>query len=470
MTDAATDLYTPLFSQLFLPAWERLRGRDTLAILRSLLASQWWSTDELRAHQETDLRALLHQAHQHVPAYRRRIDDAGVDPATMRLADLSRLPLLTREAVREEAASFVSTAGGPMLTKSTSGTTGTPFRFQYSARSEIYRQAVKLRGYGWAGAIPGKRTLHYWGPPAVAPAGWKARKVAMDRALRRELYLDCARQGPDDLERTVAVLRKFQPQVLVGFTQGTVELARYINERGRRDWPALRVVCGAERLFPHDRPVLEAAFSEPGGVFETYGCREFMLMASECPAHAGLHTSMENLIVEIVDGNGRPVGPGETGQVAVTDLHNPGMPLVRYLTGDLAQRLADGDQRCACGRGLARIAGLEGRQSDLLYGHDGRRVPGLIINALFAAQGGRVRQFQLLQRKDRSLLLKVAPQAPVPPGGVPMATIDADTQAMLEDVKRKVQSYFGALPLTVEVCADIPVLPSGKRRYVVVER
>ena len=56
-----------------------------------------------------------------------------------------------------------------------------------------------------------------------------------------------------------------------------------------------------ERLFPHDRPVLEAAFSEPGGVFETYGCREFMLMASECPAHAGLHTSMENLIVEIID-------------------------------------------------------------------------------------------------------------------------------------------------------------------------
>ena len=35
-------------------------------------------------------------------------------------------------------------------------------------------------------------------------------------------------------------------------------------------------------------------------IFETYGSREVMLMASECDAHDGMHLSMENLVVEVL--------------------------------------------------------------------------------------------------------------------------------------------------------------------------
>lgn len=455
-----SDLYTPLFSRVLLPAWERVRRRDTLELLRSLQRTQWLSTDELLAQQEADLRRLLCHSHARVPAYRRRLDEAGVDPATIRLSDLSRLPLLDRTPIRDQPGEFRAAPGGPggpLLTKSTSGSTGAPFRFQYSAESDVWRQAVKLRHYDWAGYTPGKRTVYFWGPSVVPPTGWRARKVALDRAMRREVYIDCARQGEADLLEAVATLRSVRPQVLVGFTQATVELARFIIQRGLRDWPAMRVVCGAERLFESDRPLLEQAFAEPGGVYETYGCREFMLMASECPEHRGLHTAMENVIVEVVDEQGRPVAPGESGQVAVTDLHNFGMPLIRYLNGDLAQApQAGASARCLCGRGLTRIAGLEGRQSDLLYGPSGQRVPGLVLNSVFAALGGKVLQFQLVQRKDRSILLKVVPGPEFTP-------------VVLDEVRARLRTYFGDLPQTLETCADIPTLPSGKRRYVVAE-
>jgi len=82
--------------------------------------------------------------------------------------------------------------------------------------------------------------------------------------------------------------------------------------------PLSNILAGAERLLDHERAELEAAF---GPAFDTYGCREVMLIGSECDHHDGLHTSMENMIVELVvreaDGTTRPARVGE--QVALGD-------------------------------------------------------------------------------------------------------------------------------------------------------
>lgn len=457
------DLYTPLYRHLLFPLWETARARKTPGLLHYLLRTQWRSTDELLAMQVGGLRRLLQHAHDHVPFYRRRLDAAGLLPTQVRdVSDLSRLPIFTREQAQNAQADLLAQGNGALLTKSTSGTTGSPFRFSYNLESEHWRQAVKLRGYGWGGYQPGQRTVHYWGPPAARPAGMKLLKTQLDRALRREVYVDCARQSEPDLRATVALLRQLRPATLVGFTQATVELARFIVQNGLRDWPAMNVLCGAERLYPQDRPILEQAFSRPGGVYETYGCREFMLIASECEAHTGLHVSMENLIVEILDEAGRPAAAGQAGHVVVTDLHNLGMPLIRYRTGDMAVAAQDSASagtsadRCPCGRGLSRISSLEGRQADLLRGRDGRGIPGIIFNSVFANLGGKVGQFQAVQRRDGHIDLKV----------VPGPEFD---DSVVDSVLSRLRPYLGDTPLSVAVVGEIPPQPSGKRRHVVIE-
>jgi phenylacetate-CoA ligase len=117
-----------------------------------------------------------------------------------------------------------------------------------------------------------------------------------------------------------------------------------------RTWSSdITVICGAEPLVPKDRAAIEAAF---GPAFETYGSRETMLIGAECAAHAGMHLSDENLVVEIAHA-GQPVADGVAGEVVVTDLHNYAMPFIRYQNGDAATILRG---RCICGRGLRRIA------------------------------------------------------------------------------------------------------------------
>ena len=61
---------------------------------------------------------------------------------------------------------------------------------------------------------------------------------------------------------------------------------------------------------------------------------------------------------------GAAVPDGERGELVVTTLGRPGMPVVRYRTGDLVVRTTE---PCPCGRHLARlVGGVLGRADDML--------------------------------------------------------------------------------------------------------
>jgi phenylacetate-CoA ligase len=459
------DAYGQLYARVLLPLWETgLRRRPTLQHLRYLERTQWRPLPELAAIQMGMLRRLLRHAHDNVPFYRQRFQAAGLKPEDVReVSDLARLPVLGRDEARDSTETRTATAGATLdVKKSTSGTMGKPVVFGYELPSEHWRQAMKLRGYGWAGYRPGHRSLHYWGggPPGRAGLGaaFGRLKVKADRAVRREIYVDCGLRGQAQLDAAVEAVRRVRPDVLLCYSQAGADLARHVNARGLRDWDTIPVLCGAERLLPADRAALEQAFGP--AVFETYGCREVMLIATECPAHAGMHMSMETLVVEIVvrdgaDGGGRPARPGETGEVVVTDLTNLAMPFIRYANGDLATAGPPGT--CGCGRALPRLASVEGRVTETLVGAAGERVNGLVFNVVIAHLAHAIRQFQVVQHRDRSVTLRI----------VPTDTWNAGIASALRDTWQK---YLPGLPVSLETTTDIPALPSGKRQVVVVEK
>jgi phenylacetate-CoA ligase len=454
-------LYAQVYRHVLWPAYEqRLRSRPTLRYLAQLQRAQWASRDALEAMQLAQLRKLLAHAWRHVPLYRARLGACGLGPDGVRhLDDLRRLPLLGRDEAQQNPQARESVAPPlPVIQKATSGSTGRPLSFGYDLDSEYWRNAVKLRAYGWAGYRPGDLVLFFWGMllPSHTPRLHRA-KMAADRALRREIYVDCGQRGDDQLRKVVDAIRRKRPAVLICYTQAAADLARFVVREGLRDWPDIPVICGAERLFPGDRDVIAQAFGP--AVFETYGSREVMLIAAESEAHDGLLVQMENLVVEVVvrDGQGgeRPARPGEVGEVVLTDLHNFGMPFIRYANGDLA--IAGPDGPSACGRAHQRLAAIEGRVTETLVDARGGRVSGLTFNVMFAAIGQSVKQFQVVQHRDRSVTMRV----------VPAMTWGEGASRLLQDTAQK---YLPGLPFRIETVPVIPTSASGKRQVVVVER
>src|SRR5690606_37788785 len=107
----------------------------------------------------------------------------------------------------------------------------------------------------------------------------------------------------------------------------------------------------------------------------------------------GLHLNMENLLVEVVDDEGRPTPDGEEGSVVVTDLFNYGMPFVRYVTGDRARA---GFSNCTCGRRLPLLSQDVGRRLDVLCAPDGRPIPGEFFPDLLKVST-TISKFQVVQ-------------------------------------------------------------------------
>ena len=453
------DLYGPLLARALFPAFEAVRGRPTVALQRYLERTERWSYDTLIDLQTGLLRRLVRHAYR-TPYYRAVLDERGVDPEQiLAIEDLARLPLLDRDTVR--ATMDTRTCDAPprwVIEKSTSGTTGQPVVVKYNAESRHWRDATRWRGYGWAGYRIGMRALHYWGmgPP---PGRWIARtKVVLDRRLKRDLYVDCTPRGEEALAAAARAVREFRPQVIVAYASGAAALARFVLEERLPRGPRVPVIVGAERLWPQDRAVIEEAF---GPAFETYGCREVMLIAAECEAHDGMHASMETMIVELVvrepDGGVRAARPGEIGEIAITDLHNLACPMIRYVTGDVA--VARAPALCRCGRPLARIGPIDGRLAETLRDGRGRAVGGLVFNILFGAMTDVARKFQVVQRLDGSISMKVVPSRG-----------DRLPAPALAAIHRFADKYLPGAPFAIEYVDDIPLTAAGKRQVVVVEK
>jgi phenylacetate-CoA ligase len=449
------DLYASLYDSVLFPGWQGVvHRRPVFRYGRLLAASQWFDRHALDRLKLANVRSLLLHAAANVPYYRElfrsiRFDARGVTS----LADLETLPVLTRDTIRERYDDLVDPSQrGRTIRTQTSGSTGSPVCFEYCNDSESWRQAVRQRAYRWAGYRQGLPAIHYRG--AGAGDGVHAAqglRVGLDRALRREVHVDAAGQDEDAMRRTAARIATMKPRAIVAYTQALACFARWVLDRGARDWDDIVVIGRAEPMLPRDRAVLERVFGPK--VYETYGSRETMLIASECERRSGLHVAEENVIVEIVR-NGRAAPPGEAGDVVVTDLHNYGMPFIRYVNGDVAR--FSRSVRCGCGRELRRLARVDGRTTETMRTKSGAPVPGMAFISLLNAHEAEIRAFQAVQRASGAVELRVVPGPHW-------------SESAFAPTARRLTAYFGGLPFDVVLVDAIEADASGRRRHVIVE-
>jgi phenylacetate-CoA ligase len=162
---------------------------------------------------------------------------------------------------------------------------------------------------------------------------------------------------------------------------------------------------------------------------------------------------MDNLIVEVIKEDGSPAMPGETGDLIITDLHNYGMPFIRYRIGDMAVAT---DHVCSCGRGLTLLADVVGRSLDVIRTRDGRNVPGEFFPHLMKEFKG-IDRFQVIQDEIDHLEVKIVKNA---------AFSDGEYNFIRNEI---VKVVGGGMRIDYSFVASIPLTRTGKFRVTISE-
>jgi phenylacetate-CoA ligase len=427
-----------------LPLHERLKRTPTFAWLKRLERTQWLERAELLDLQFARLREHVRFAYDHTVYYRRLLDEHELPPQRIQSPeDFRRIPPLTRDLLRRHFADLQSHGArlGRVQRMSTGGSTGNPVTLLIDVSVGI-DIAIRHRAHRWFGAEPGAREVVLWGSPIEL--GRQDRLRSLRDWLLNSRLLSAFDLGENALARYTRTIERHRPEVMYGYASAFYVLARYLQRVGWRPRFKLKAIFAtAEPLLDFQRRAIETVFECPVGV--EYGARDAGHLADECP-QGGLHIPAEAIFLET---DGRT--PDGLGEITVTNLYSPAMPLIRYRTGDMGE--LDGGP-CPCGRSLPLLKRIEGRRTDFLISPDGRIVHALgVIYVL--REVASVREFQVTQEALDRIRVDVVVEP----------RFSDEDRAL---IARRIRTLMGpAVHVTVDLTDQIQRAPSGKFRYVI---
>jgi phenylacetate-CoA ligase len=427
-------------------AWRAHPGRPE-RLYRVLGESQWWPPERLGELQASLLRDVLGAAAR-VPFYRDRLRSSGLEAAGVRAAaDLAVMPPLEREELQSEGIAGLRVPGRQGIAVRSSGSTGRPVAALWPLEMIAWHDAADRRSSDWLGVELGERRLNVAASHSFRKPHRRAGAVLAN--VTRVFAGDAA--DPDQARRLAGRLARRPPALVWGVSNGLYAFSLALLESGRT-LGARACVSEGNHLPASFRATIERAMG--CRVLERYGSWETGILAHQCPQAGSFHVLAEGVLVEVVGEDGRPVQPGEIGEVLVTLLRNRALPLLRYRIGDLAE--APPARPCPCGRGLPLLGRLIGRSNELLRAADGGWVAPETVSAVMTAASASVLGFQVVQHEDLCLDVLLV-QRPAPDPGT---------------CRRQVAEALDALvrlpgATRVEQVDRIPLTGSGKLQHVV---
>jgi phenylacetate-CoA ligase len=413
--------------------------------------------EELRRLQDDRLRAIVAYAHATSGFWRRRLDDAGVEPAAVRgIEDLAALPLTTRaelDTEQREHPPFGDYTCSPRDTWmgifTTSGTSGRKLK-----------RVVSRRDFGLMLGL-----LHR--TPAPPPGEIFMLLGPIDGLLGPTVGVEAARArgsipvlaGMWDTRTKVQAIAEMRPGVIAGAASYIVHLSEVAAEMG-----VDLADCGLRAV---------TSFGEPGAaidatqqtiarrfgveqIIDGYGLTEVWPLGGNCPLSRALHIPEDVVAVECVDpATGEPLAEGEPGEIVLTTLVGDTHPLLRYRTRDIG-RLIVGEP-CACGSTFARIARIEGRTDDMIWYRGANFFPSA-VEEIVRRQEGLSPEYRIVLDDG--------------PRGLPVVTIQVEgDESVHARVRDSLRGGLGVNPgLEVLPVGTLPRAEQGKAKRVLDRR
>ena len=330
-----------------------------------------WSKEETLSRKEIEaiqldrLLETVKRVYEKVPAYRKKMDDAGLSPLDIKsLDDLKKLPFTTKQDLRDNYPYGLFAVSRDELVRihASSGTTGKPTVVGYTRGDlETWTECVaRIAAMGGAdskdvaqicfgyGMFTGALGLHY-GLEKIGAA--------------------IVPSSTGNSEKQIMYMKDFGTTLLVATPSYALRLAEVAKSMGiepERDLNVKTALVGSELLTDAMREEMHKMWGRDIKITTNYGMSELMGpgVSGECEAHCGMHINEDFFIPEIIDSETGEVLPeGTWGELVITCIKKDALPLIRYRTKDITKLYYE---KCKCGRSFCRMENLSGRSDDML--------------------------------------------------------------------------------------------------------
>lgn len=253
----------------------------------------------------------------------------------------------------------------------------------------------------------------------------------------------------DECRRMIGEIKLYEPTVLTVHPLYFLHLNLWI-QKNNIDIPKVPII-----FFSYDfisRKVLELAKKwVVNGVYVQYGLTEMFTTITQCH-HGNYHVINEGLFAEVLRSK-KTVSQGEVGELVVTSIRNPLMPLIRYRTGDLV-RIKKNKFNCSCNNAVV-IEEFEGRIRELTVTDDMRLITTRTLDDIVSSYEA-IQYYQLHQNLHKEINIKVVADS-------------KNTEYLeLSNLKNELSKLYKK-DISLEIVNEIPMNKNGKYSYVISE-
>lgn len=411
-----------------------------------------WSKQETLSRKEIEeiqlfrLQETVNRVWEKIPAYRKKMEDAGVKPEDIKtLADLAKLPFVTKQDLRDNYPFGLFAVPKDELVRihASSGTTGKPTVVGYTKRDldmwtecvsrvacagGATKQDVAQICFGY-GMFTGALGLHY---------GLENIGAAM------------VPSSTGNSEKQIMYMQDFETTLLVATPSYALRLAEVALQMGidpKKDLKVKIGLLGSELLTDAMRKEMHKLWGDDVLVTSNYGMSELMGpgVSGECEHLCGMHINEDFFIPEIIDPKTGEVLPaGEKGELVISCIYKEALPLIRYRTKDITRLMYE---PCKCGRTTCRMENLDGRTDDMLKIRGVNVFPSQIEEVIFGVEEIGPHYEIILTRKDHADRMEIRVE-------LLKAT---DSYKELEEIEKKIKSKLRiVLGLDAKISLESP--------------
>ena len=318
--------------------------------------------DERKKLQGERLRATVELEYNNVPAYRNRMDEAGVKPEDINgIEDIVKLPFTQKTDLRDNFpyGLFAADLKDIVRIQGSSGTTGKPIVSGYTENDIKVWTEMVARALTAAGGTKDDIIQIAYGY-GLFTGGLGAHQGAT------EIGATVIPMSSGNTQRQIIMMKELGATMLCCTPSYATYLAETIHEMGiKPEELKLKSGCfGAEPWTEEMRQHLEDLLDFDA--LDIYGLTEIggPGVAFECMEKHGMHINEDHVLAEIIDPVTEEPLPDDTpGELVFTTLTKTGAPMIRYRTHDICT-LHHGT--CACGRTTVKMSRITGRTDDML--------------------------------------------------------------------------------------------------------